>query len=396
MKNLLLPLLLAGLVLAGCSSNPNAIEPNDLPDFEASYKVKRLWSEGVGDGLQDSQLTLRPAVTSLQVVAGDVEGRVYAINRETGKRQWRVKTGDRIAGGFYTGYGMVLYGTREGMAVALDAETGDTLWKTQLTGEALAIPVSDGNLAIFQTQDGHIAALDAATGEQRWDFETPPPTLTLRGLAQPTIAGDKVYAGFANAKVVALDLSSGAPVWEKRIAEATGRSELDRLVDVDGNLIVEGGGVFAVSFQGKIGVLDADTGRLYWEKPISSAREISTSGAGSLFVADDVGVVRAVDQRGGTVLWKQDKLYGRRLTGTAYQGGLVAAGDFEGYIHWLNADDGSIVARKRHDGDGFAGTPVAYGDVLYVVGFDGKLSAYQLSPRKPSFWKRLFSSDSDE
>ena len=396
MKNLLLPLFVASLVLSGCSANPNAIEPNDLPDFQASYKVKRLWSEGVGDGLQDSQLTLRPAVTSQQVVAGDVEGRVYAIDRQSGKRQWRVKTGDRIAGGFYTGYGMVLYGTREGMAVALDAETGESLWRTQLTGEALAIPVSDGNLAVFQTQDGHVVALDAETGEQRWDYETPPPTLTLRGLAQPTIANDKVYAGFANAKIAALDLASGAPVWEKRIAEATGRSELDRLIDVDGNLIVEGGGVFAVSFQGKIGVLDKDTGRQYWDKAMSSASVISSNGAGSLFVADDVGVVRAVDQRGGNVLWKQDKLYGRRLTGTAYQQGLIAVGDFEGYIHWLDADNGSIVARKRHDGDGFAGTPVGYDDVLYVMGFDGKLSAYRLTPRKPSFWQRVFASDDEE
>ncbi len=382
MKNLLLPLLLAGFVLvSGCSSNPNAIEPNDLPKFKASYKVKRLWSEGVGDGLEESQLTLRPAVTTQLVVAGDVNGNVYAIQRDKGKRLWRVKTGDRIAGAFYAGYGMVLYGTREGMAVALDAETGETRWRTQLTGEALAIPTSDGSLAIFQTQDGHVTALDAETGEQRWDYETPPPTLTLRGLAQPVIAGDKVYAGFANAKVAALDLASGSPIWEKRIAEPTGRSELDRLVDVDGSLVVEGGGVFAVSFQGKVGVLDKDTGRQYWDKAMSSATAISTSGAGSLFVADDVGVVRAVDQRGGTVLWQQDKLYGRRLTGTAYQDGLVAVGDFEGYIHWLNADDGSIVARKRHDRDGFAGTPVAYDDVLYVIGFDGKLSAYRLVPR---------------
>lgn len=381
MKNLLLPLLLTSLVLVGCSSNPNAIEPNDLPDFKASYKVKRLWSKGMGDGLEDSQLTLRPAVTSQQVVAGDVNGNVYAVQRETGKRLWRAKTGDRIAGAFYAGYGMVLYGTREGMAVSLDAETGETRWRTQLTGEALAIPTSDGSLAIFQTQDGHVTALDAESGEQRWDYETPPPTLTLRGLAQPVIAGDKVYAGFANAKVAALDLASGSPIWEKRIAEAAGRSELDRLVDVDGSLVVEGGGVFAVSFQGKVGVLDQDTGRQYWDKAMSSATAISTSGAGSLFVADDVAVVRAVDQRGGTVLWQQDKFYGRRLTGTAYQDGLVAVGDFEGYIHWLNADDGSIVARKRHDGDGFAGTPVAYGDVLYVLGFDGKLSAYRLVPR---------------
>ncbi|WP_300352994.1 PQQ-binding-like beta-propeller repeat protein, partial [uncultured Alcanivorax sp.] len=238
----LFPIVLAGLVLAGCSSNPNAIEPNDLPDFEATYKVKRLWKEGVGDGVEDSQLSLRPAVTEQQVFAGDVFGNVYAVSRDEGKRQWRVKTEDRIAGGFYAGYGMVLYGTREGMAVALSMETGETLWRTRLSGEALAIPTSDGSIAVFQTQDGHVNGLDAETGEQIWDYETPVPTLTLRGLAQPTLDNGKVYAGFANAKLAALDLENGVPLWEQRIAEPTGRSELDRLVDVDNNLIVEGGG----------------------------------------------------------------------------------------------------------------------------------------------------------
>ena len=164
MKYFLLPLVLASMLLAGCSSNPNAIEPNDLPDFDASYKVKRLWKEGVGDGVEDSQLTLRPAVTQQQVFAGDVFGEVYAISRDKGKRQWRVKTEDRIGGGFYAGYGMVLYGTREGMAVALSMENGEELWRTQLSGEALAIPNSNGTIAVFQTQDGHVTALDANTG----------------------------------------------------------------------------------------------------------------------------------------------------------------------------------------------------------------------------------------
>ncbi|MED5388711.1 MAG: outer membrane protein assembly factor BamB [Pseudomonadota bacterium] len=380
MKYFLFPVVLAGLMLAGCSSNPNAIEPNDLPDFEASYKVKRVWKEGVGNGVEESQLSLRPAVTEQQVVAGDVFGEVYAISRDKGKRQWRVKTEDRIAGGFYAGYGMVLYGTREGMAVALSLDTGETLWRTRLSGEALAIPVSDGAVAVFQTQDGHVTALDVENGEPLWDYETPVPTLTLRGLAQPTLANGKAYAGFANAKLAALDLENGIPVWEQRIAEPTGRSELDRLVDVDSNLIVEGGGVFAVTFQGKVAVVDQENGRPYWDKPMSSAQIISASN-GTLFVADDKAVIRAVDMRSGAVLWKQDKLYGRRLTGTAVQGGQVVVGDFEGYLHWLDVDDGSIVARKRHDRDGFAGTPVSYDDVLYVLSYDGKLAAYQLKAR---------------
>ena len=116
-----------------------------------------------------------------------------------------------------------------GVAVALSMETGDTLWRTTLSGEALAIPASDGNVAVFQTQDGHVTALDVESGEQLWDYETPVPTLTLRGLAQPTLDNGKAYAGFANAKLAALDLENGIPLWEQRIAEPTGRSELDCL-----------------------------------------------------------------------------------------------------------------------------------------------------------------------
>ncbi|EKF75673.1 hypothetical protein A11A3_02352 [Alcanivorax hongdengensis A-11-3] len=380
MKYILLPLMLAGLMLAGCSSNPNAIEPNDLPDIHATYKAKRLWSEGVGDGVEDSQLQLRPAVTEQRIFAADAQGRVYALSRSKGKRQWKVKTGDRIGGGVYAGYGQVLYGTREGVAVALSMETGETLWRTQLSGEALAIPVSNGVLDIFQTEDGHVTALDAETGEKRWDYETPVPTLTLRGLAQPTIANDRVYAGFSNAKLAALDVQTGVPVWEQRIAEPKGRSELDRLVDVDGNLIVDGGGVFAVTFQGSVGVVDQDNGRPYWNKDMSSAQIISAND-GRLFVADEKGVVRALDQRTGSILWEQDKLYGRRLTGTAVQGNLVAVGDYEGYLHWMDTADGTLVARKRHDHDGFAGTPVVYQGVLYALSADGKLSAYSMKPR---------------
>lgn len=368
------------LLLAGCSSNPNAIEPNPRPRIDATYSVDRVWKKGVGEGVGESQLLLRPSVTTQRVVAGDVVGRVYALDRETGKRLWKVKTGDRIAGGFYSGYGKVLYGTREGEAVALALDTGEELWRTRLSGEALAIPVSNGEFAIFQTQDGHVTALSLESGEKRWDYETPVPTLTLRGLAQPNVVRDRLYAGFANAKVVALDINTGSPLWEQRVTEATGRSELERLVDVDSSVIVENGGVFVVTFQGTVNVLDQDSGRKYWEEPMSSAHSM-VSGRGLLFVATDDATVQAVSQRSGSVLWKQDALYGRRLTGAAYHQDLVVVGDFEGYLYWLNAEDGSLVARKRHSGHGFASAPVVFEDTLYVLGNQGRLAAYKVEPR---------------
>lgn len=381
LKGVLIPGLLGLMVLAGCSSNPNAIEPKPVPDVNGHYNVDRLWHSGAGDGVGESDMTLRPAVTEKRVFAADVGGDVYAFDRKSGDRQWHVATDDRISGGVYAGYGQVLYGTREGKLVALDANDGHELWRTQMSSEVLAPPTSNGVYVVAQTQDGHVVALDPDSGKQLWNYETPVPNLTLLGMAQPVIEQDHVYAGFASGKVACLDLSSGAPIWEQRVAEPTGRSELDRLVDVDSSLIVRNGGVFTATFQGQVAVLDWDNGRPYWSKKLSTHQVISTA-LGALFVATSDGLVRAVDMRGGNFLWQQDKLYGRRLTGTAVQSGLVVVGDYEGWLYWMDPTSGKLVARYHHDRDGFSSAPVVYDDVLYALSGDGELAAYKISKDK--------------
>jgi len=378
LKGVLIPGLLSLLVLAGCSSNPNAIEPKPVPDVNGIYSVDRLWHSGAGDGVGDSDMTLRPAVTEQRVFAADVDGDVYGFTREDGDRVWHEDTDDHIVGGLYAGYGQVLYSTREGQLVALDASDGHELWRTQLSSEMLAPATSNGVYVVAQTQDGHVLALDPSTGKQLWDYETSVPNLTLLGMAQPVIANGHVYAGFASGKVACLDLTTGAPVWEQRVAEPKGRSELDRLVDVDSSLIVSNGGVFTATFQGDIAVLDWDNGRPYWSKEISTHQVLSHD-ASTIYVATTDGMVRAVDMRSGSFLWQQDKLYGRRLTGTAVQDGLVVVGDYEGWLYWMDPTSGKLVARYHHDRDGFSASPVVYDDVLYALSGDGELAAYTIA-----------------
>lgn len=379
MKKLLV-LACSLLFIAGCSSNPHAIEPNPLPDFDAQYEVKRYWSRNAGKGIHKAYLHLAPAATHRAVYAADLEGRVTAFSHERGRRKWRVNNDDRISGGLYAGYGVVMYGTREGDAVALSEEDGSELWRVRLSSEILAAPAANADAAVFKTLDGQVIALDIESGDELWRFDDPVPILVLRGAARPTIAGDRVYAGFANGKVVALDVRNGVPVWERRVAEPTGRSELERLVDLANNLIVEGGGVFAGSFQGRVAVLDQDNGRPYWGKDLSTYGMMA-SRLGVLFVADSTGHVSAIDQRTGNTLWKQDLLYGRGLTGVAVQGSQIVVGDSEGYLHWMDASSGHITARRRHHRKGFAAAPVAHEDVIYVLGRRGRLSAYSITPR---------------
>src|SRR5699024_5382919 len=244
------------------------------------------------------------------VYVADLNGKVTAYSADKGKRLWRHNTQDNVTGGLYAGYGVVIYGTREGEAVALSEEDGSELWRQQLSSESLAPPAANASMAVFQVQDDQVYALDIDSGEQLWQFEDQAPTLILRGSAIPVIAGDHVYAAFANGKVVALDERTGSPLWERRVAEPQGRSELARLVDINNNLIVEGVGVFASSYQGSVSVLDAESGQTYWRKDMSTF-DVMDSHLGVLYVADSKGNVWAIDQRSGDSLWRQDLLYGR-------------------------------------------------------------------------------------
>lgn len=394
-------IVIACTFFVACSSNPNAIEPVDLVQFHRDtplerlegkirfiekepgprkeYDVKRAWKRSVGAGVDEKAVWLHLALTGDQLFAVDVKGRVYAFSSDRGKRLWKIHLKESISAGVSAGYGLVLLASRDGELIALSAEDGVQRWRARLSSELLAPAALGAGLAIVHTVDGRISAFDIDSGEQRWLYESVAPTLSLRGTSTPIIEGDVVYAGLASGKVVALNLSTGVPLWEQRVAEPVGRSELDRLVDIDGSLVIQGGGVFAATFQGKLAVLDQRTGRPYWDKDFSVYRSMQSS-QGKLFLADDVSHVWAVDQRTSSSLWKQIGLYGRGSNGIVVHNDLVVTGDSEGYLHWMDPLDGRFVARRRHDNEPFGGPLLVRTDMLYALSAEGKLAAYRLKP----------------
>lgn len=368
------------LMLAACGSKPpEAVPPEPLKSFEARFDVDRLWHRDAGVGVRRTALDLPPAISERYVHVADLNGRLQAFERASGDRVWRRETGLR-PGGLASGYGLLVVGSRDGELVAFSVEDGSEEWRTDLSGEVLAAPALDGSRVVVRTVDGRVASFDLTSGEKQWSYEEVVPVLTLRGTSSPVIRGNQVYVAFASGKVSALDAQTGLPLWERRIAEPSGRSELERMVDVDGNLVVESGGVFAASFQGQLVLLEQGSGRPFWEKPMSTWQRMAHA-AGTLFVTDEDGTVWSIDQRSGAALWKNESFRGRKLTGTAVQSGLVVFGDAEGYLHWLDAIDGNQVARRLFDPDGFAATPRSYDDTLYVLSRDGELAAYDVAPK---------------
>ncbi|MDT3709313.1 MAG: outer membrane protein assembly factor BamB [Pseudomonadaceae bacterium] len=368
-------LLTLAVLAAGCSSNDTKEpEPAELTKFEAEVELQKQWSRSIGEGQGETYNLLVPAVYGEQIYAADVEGLVVSVDRLTGKVNWKTDLEVPVSGAVGAGYGLVLVGTLRGEVIALDVASGEERWRSRVSSEVLAAPAVNGDIVLVQTQDDRLIALEIDTGAQRWSYEGSPAVLTLRGTGAPVLTNQLAIAGLSNGKVIALDTRRGLPVWEQRVAIPQGRSELERVVDIDGGLLLSGGTLYVATYQGRAAALDVESGRIQWQRDASTYSGVAL-GYGSVYLSLASGTVEGVDERSTTALWRNDALARRQLSAPAVFSSYVVVGDREGYLHLLSQVDGRFVARERIDSSGLRARPVVEGDWLYVFSNDGKLVA---------------------
>jgi outer membrane protein assembly factor BamB len=254
------------------------------------------------------------------------------------------------------------------------------LWHTQLDGQVLAPPQSDGNTVAVLTFSGNLVGLDAKTGVKRWNYATAAPVLSLRASAAPLIDDTAVFAGFGSGKVAAVELENGRPLWDARVGFSQGSSEIERQVDVDGDMLLSKGVLYAVSFQGRLTALEAQSGRRLWEQNASSYVGLS-EGFSNIYVVGANGNITAFTKDNQGVRWEQTALARRLLSGSVVWSNFLVVGDFEGYVHLLSQVDGHFVGRVRVDSDGVRAAPLVADDMLYVFGNSGTLAAYRLEKK---------------
>jgi outer membrane protein assembly factor BamB len=379
---LLLPLGLAALLIAaGCSKDKDVEPPATLVKFPATLPVKKLWGEGVGGGKKQSvlRLGLGPAVDNGVVFAASHKGEVLAASLDTGRHLWVKKLKIPISAGPGAGAGLVVVGSSKGAIVTLDGATGRELWRTRLNSELLSAPAIGEKFIAIRSVDGRLHGLDAHTGKELWSVEQQVPRLSLRGTATPLIAKEVAISGFDNGKVMAVSLNTGDTVWDSALATPHGRTELDRLVDIDSAVRVVGDNVFAAGFQGRTAMLALDSGQIWWAHDMSSYRGLAVD-EDNLYVTQSDGIVVALRQRDGSELWRNQKLKLRRLSTPVLTSTAVAVADFQGYLHWLDKTTGELVARERVAKERISNSPVSVGDTVVVLTDRGKLAAFRATP----------------
>jgi outer membrane protein assembly factor BamB len=353
----------------------NAVAPTPLEEFEQSLQVDELWSERIGKGADEHYLKLTPIVAGSRLFVADRHGRLAATESDTGKTIWTIKDKNlQYTGGPGSGDGMVLMGTGDGRVIAREADTGKVRWVAKVSSEVLAAPRAGNGVTVVRTGDGRLVGLDSQTGKELWAYDRTVPTLSLRGVAAPVIDGDLVFAGFDNGRFAAFDVRTGRLVWESPLAVPSGRSDLERMVDVDAEPIVAGTVVYVASFQGGVTALSIVDGQIVWPREISSYEEISL-GDGRVYVTDEEGVIWALDRESGSSVWKQEDLANRFVTAPVFFNGHVVVSDFEGYVHWLDAETGEFEHRAQIVEERIIAPAIAAGDMLLVYSISGHLTA---------------------
>ena len=376
---------LAVALLSGCSTVKNLLdgrgkdsstEPTPLGQITPSANVSQLWSASIGSGEERLGIGQRPVIADGRVYAAAVEGGVSAFDLRTGQSVWRYASELPLTGGPGAGDGLVVVGSLEGDVVALDAATGTEKWKTKVANEVIVAPAVGSGMVFVRSNDGRVTALDATSGERRWFYSPDVPALTVRGNGAMTLGPGMLFVGNDNGTLTALSMTDGATVWATPVAQPEGRSELERMADVDGPAVLDNTTLFATSFKNRTVAIDGPSGQTMWERENGGPRGLGVSNS-AVVVTDATGKVWGLDKNTGGSLWQQAGLAYRGVSAPAVLGDYAVVGDFEGVLHWLRLSDGAFVARSTLGG-AISGQPAVADGVLVVQTRSGQLAAFAL------------------
>ena len=370
-----LAIAVASALLIGCSTNKvKEVKPNPLPKITQQQGLNLVFSQSVSSTNAAEALRLQLDTDNGVIFAIDPDGQVSAYKAK--QRLWKSKvTKQELTAGVEAGEGIVIIGNRKGELFALDQATGSQKWSAKLSGAILSPSLIQSGRVITIANDGTVFAHDAVTGQQVWAYKLPNVQFSLRGQPAPVRLDDRtILVASANAYVYALDVISGVPRFQRRVAISEGRSDIQRLIDIVGDPVVAGQYLVTTSFQGQVTVTDLATQRVVWSEDASSTNRPEVSGD-KVFVSTVDGKLNAYSLSTGQLAWQNEELLNRQLSNPVMLGQSLVVGDMDGVIHLLDPASGKLVGRAKTSGE--VQSLRVIDNQLYVATRKGALSIWQ-------------------
>lgn len=383
------PGLLSITLLSGCvwfSGEEDMVTTmSPLPKVNTQFHPKMIWNSSVGTGSGYFYSNLHPTWQNSHVFAADRHGVIKALDANNGKEIWStnlsIQTGffslnrpAKLSGGVTAAGDRIYVSSELAKVYALNAQDASLVWETTVAGEALSSPVVSDCVVLVHTSNNMLQALNETDGAIKWTVNLDVPPLTLRGESTPTIAFGAAIVGSDNGCVSAVMINHGRLIWQQRISQPSGATEITRINDVQTTPVVVNGVVYAMAYNGNLAALNLRSGQIIWSREIGSVTNLIVDG-GRIYLVDQNDRVISVDTQGGATLWCQNDLMHRNLTSPVLYNGYIVTGDSEGYLHWINTDDGRFVAQQKVDSAGLLAAPIVAGDKIIVQAKNGKVYA---------------------
>ncbi|MBE9564693.1 MAG: outer membrane protein assembly factor BamB [Proteobacteria bacterium] len=337
-------ILFTALLISACADDDNLDQPTELVPFYSKHYLDVTWHKSTGEGVENQYVFLQPLILDKIAVTVSRDGVLNIISLTTGEFDPDIELNSIISAGVSGNEDIWLVATRDAHVIAIDAHKRRELWRTRVSSEVLARPIIHEGHVVVRAIDGKILSLNIDDGTIRWQYQRAIPDLTLRGTSEPVVSRGKIIAGLSDGRLIALSPEDGSVIWDLALSVPTGRSEIQRLVDIDGDAEIYGRVLYAASFQGRVAAIDVERGQFLWARDFSTHTGVILDEK-TLYSSDEKGNIWALDRLNGATIWKQDKLAYRKLTRPTIIGDYLAVGDFEGYVHLLSKYDGHFVAR---------------------------------------------------
>jgi len=374
-------LVFLGLLVSCGGDKDNTEPPAELTAIEYNIPLQLNWSLDTRAAKNRASYRLRPLLIGDRVYSIDTGGTVVCVDLVTGRRLWKFDTElTPIAG--LGGNDQILIATSADGDIVAYQESDDELvklWGIRVESEIRAIPVVDNDQVFVRSVDGKLRSLAVADGAEQWVVSRRVPALSLTGNSEPLVAGPLVFAGFDDGKVIAYERVSGQTRWESTITAPSGRTEIERLVDVDGRFVLSNGVIYVASFQGRLAALQAVSGDLLWSREFSSYQPIAFDDD-ALYLSADDDHLWSIDRRTGTAFWKQDVLHARKITAPAVIGDNLVVADLDGYLHWFSKSEGTLLSRIRTSYTRNYVQPITWQDSVITLDKLGLLASVSIRP----------------
>ncbi len=351
----------------------------------------QAWRVSAGVGAGDLlRLTAVPIVADQRVYVLDSEGNVAAHRADNGLRLWRYnivpESEDRgaLGGGLAYDRGILYLATGYGEAIALLAENGAEVWRRSIGVPLRGAPTVVNGRFFTVSYDNQLYALNIEDGSVDWSHIGIAEDAGIIGAASPAVEGDVVVAPYSSGELVALRVENGRILWADSLTR-TGRSTaLAELNDINGSPVIDRDMVIAAGHAGRMVAIDLRSGARLWEQDIASIQTPWVAGDFVFIVTTEAQIV-CLARNSGRIRWVQQlpryEDEERRTDSIEWSGPVLAS---DRLIVVSSNGDGVAISPYSGDilgqvglPDGASLSPIVANGTIFVLTDDGDLVAYR-------------------